>query len=511
MNQAGMRFFALILTLCLLVSTASASGLDEVLSGYVDLNHDVRYAMSARIDTLTPYGEETIDMLNGALRHMSVSAEITEDETAVDFCVSGDSVMSLVEKTTETGAELQSSLLPNRTLTSAQSPLDKISGTANDQPAFDLLSGLSELEGCYRELTDAIIPYAEEKKANYKITGIATSRWSRIARLTVEQGQEIAPLIEKVLGCGMDDAYRETLRGLSPHKGFIVGLYQSEQNGRDLALYMKGFLTFADGKARNFAYQWAFTEKDGVRTDTLKYELVKSKSAVDTREIHATLKRRADDQLLFKGDCETAVKDGNGNITTIHTYDLSGREKEGVRPITGSASIAVRTREGEKTTTETTTITPDLRLTSSEGSGVLSGKVAIEQKTGKTVHTSLSLLFDEEPARLLTAAAQSGILFAVSDPVMPESSLTQNMDQPEDFEVGRPPIGLTSYTSPEDMQVIDLDTTDQLDAILGEWTQNLAGSLLIALSRIPEEDAALIRDNMSEEDYAAFLAMVDDL
>ena len=61
------------------------------------------------------------------------------------------------------------------------------------------------------------------------------------------------------------------------------------------------------------------------------------------------------------------------------------------------------------------------------------------------------------------------------------------------------------------MQIVDVDAEGQLDALMGEWTQNLAGKLLIALARIPEEDMALIRDNMSEEDFAAFLAMVDDL
>ena len=54
-------------------------------------------------------------------------------------------------------------------------------------------------------------------------------------------------------------------------------------------------------------------------------------------------------------------------------------------------------------------------------------------------------------------------------------------------------------------------TAATLGALMGEITQNLAGRLLIALTKIPEEDAALIRDNLSSEDYAAFLEMVDAL
>ena len=86
-------------------------------------------------------------------------------------------------------------------------------------------------------------------------------------------------------------------------------------------------------------------------------------------------------------------------------------------------------------------------------------------------------------------------------------------EKPQDYLVGAPPIGLVGYTAPDSMQTVDLDTADAetLDALMGEITQNLAGRLLIALTKIPEEDAALIRDNLSESDYAAFLEMVDAL
>ena len=59
------------------------------------------------------------------------------------------------------------------------------------------------------------------------------------------------------------------------------------------------------------------------------------------------------------------------------------------------------------------------------------------------------------------------------------------------------------------MQTYDLDTAqaDQLEALRGELYQNLAGRLLTALAKLPAEDAALLADNLSEEDYAAFLEL----
>jgi len=505
------RLCAFALACCMLLGSACAAGLTDVLDGYLDLNDDVQYAMSAQIDVLTPYGEETLSMLNAALKHLSIGAVISDDTTTVDVCVDGESAMSMTETAVVGGTELTTPLLPNRTLTSAGSAFTKL-GNAESKPVkFDLFSAISGWEACYQALTDAIVPYAEEKAANYNIANVGSSKWSRIARLTPEQGQEVAPLIEQVLGCGMDEAFRETLEGLAPGKSFIVGLYQTKEGGKDLALYMKGYLTFADGKTRNLAFQWAFAEKDGVRTDTVKYELVRSKTAVDTREIHATLKRQTDETLLVKGDCTAAIKDADGNITTVHTYDLSGTEKDGVRPVKGTYSNVTKVREGETTKTQTTAITPDVKLTSVDGSGVISGSVKLEQLKGKVTHTSVTLLFDDEPAELLN----NGAFFVVKDaPVaMPESSLNQNTasDKPEDYLVGEPPIGIADYKAPETMQVIDLDTTDQMPALMEELSQNLAGKLLIALAKIPEEDAALIRDNMSEEDYAAFLSMVDSL
>ena len=100
----------------------------------------------------------------------------------------------------------------------------------------------------------------------------------------------------------------------------------------------------------------------------------------------------------------------------------------------------------------------------------------------------------------------------VYDP-MPQSSLSQNEEPVDgvdsDYLVGQPPIGYQIYEVPDTMQTYDLDTAqaDQLEALRGELYQNLAGRLLAALVKLPAEDAALLADNMSEEDYAAFLEL----
>ena len=76
--------------------------------------------------------------------------------------------------------------------------------------------------------------------------------------------------------------------------------------------------------------------------------------------------------------------------------------------------------------------------------------------------------------------------------------------------MGSAPVGVTTYQAPATMQTVDLDTAtqEQRDALLGEISQNLAGRLLKALAKAPREDLILLYDNMSDEDFDAFLQLV---
>lgn len=515
---------ALTALLLLLTGTAMADewGLSQSLNAYWDVD-DLRFTATAKLDALLPYGEGIVDMINAALEGLSVSADVREGETALRLCVAGDPVASFTEAQTGEGTSLTTPLLPNRTLVSAASAMDTLTGAQEESetPAFDLFAAIREAESCYQALTDAIRPYATEKKANYKIKEVGHSKWSRIARLTPEQGAELAPLIAQVLGCGMDEAFREKLGGMTYGKGFIVGLYQSAEGGDDMAVYIKGNVTFPDGEKRALSYQWAFakTEK-GLRVDTYKFELTKSRAPRDNREITASYERSdAPDAFTLKGECTAKITDPETGVTTstTFTHDLSGREADGARPVSGSVKRVVKTTQDGKTQTETATLTPELTLTLADGSGVLSGTAGLTHLSGKQTDAGVTLLFDETAARDFSQAAESGALYSVNESLMPTTSLTQNRESPaaasSDYLVGQPPVGYTAYTAPDSPQTIDLDVEDAStrEALLAELSQNLAGKLLVALSKLPEENTALLRDLLSDADYAAFLALVDEL
>ena len=207
-------------------------------------------------------------------------------------------------------------------------------------------------------------------------------------------------------------------------------------------------------------------------------------------------------------------------MTTTVEHDLTGAAGTDARTLEGTVTTAVKTAADGETETVTTTLTPALKLTSAAEGDILAGTVALEEMTGKNVTKALTVTFDEEPLQVTAQpeeSADAAPAAAEGEPVydpMPQSSLSQNEEPVDgvdsDYLVGQPPIGYQIYEVPDTMQTYDLDAAqaDQLEALRGELYQNLAGRLLIALAKLPAEDAALLADNMSEEDYAAFLNLV---
>ena len=210
---------------------------------------------------------------------------------------------------------------------------------------------------------------------------------------------------------------------------------------------------------------------------------------------------------------------GTSTVTTTVEHDLTGASGSGDRTLEGTVVTAVKTAADGETETVTTTLTPAMKLSSAQEGEILTGTVALEEMTGKNVTKALTFTFDEEPVQVtdqpeesvdMASAAEDGE--PVYDP-MPQSSLSQNEEPVDgvdsDYLVGQPPIGYQIYEVPDTMQTYDLDTAqaDQLEALRGELYQNLAGRLLAALAKLPAEDAALLADNLSEEDYAAFLEL----
>lgn len=528
MKRFMKRVCAMAIALCLLLGGASAElgWLDEQLSAFLDTNKDTAFSLGIQLGGLQPFGDDIIAMLNETLAHIRVDSRIRSDGTQMAFTVDGESLLNIEESQRDGRMALTTSLLPNRLLLSDASPMDVLSGNEEtEQPLFDLHTAIDEAECLWEELAQAIVPFATEKAANYKIAGIGYARWVRLAKLSAEDSAALLPQIIPVLACGMDSAHREQLQGLTCADGFTVALYSDEENGTPLALYMKGSVYLGDEQKWSLAYQWAFTREAEKEKDTYRYELEQQKSPRHKRMIEAERTTAENAQgIELSRDCQQAIKDDSRNLTLINKDKLTGVQEGNHLTLSGQLETTLKDHSGKDTVTTVTLIKPELALTSVQGSGVLSGTATLKESQGKTVLRELTFTFDEEPAQALTAAEADGSLFVVSetdplDPSIAGSSLAQNTDviwpaaPGESFLVGNPPIGLTAYPVPETMRTVDLDlaSADSIAALRDEMAQNAAGALLIALGRLPGEPLRLLTDNMTEEDYEAFLSLLGDL
>ena len=517
---------ALILCLCLTAGAApaKADALDMVnlLSPWIE-GDEAQLSVSYEIKNLLPYNDSTLTLLNNVLKHITVEGRVSGNDTSMGISVDGDSLFTL-EETQENGRSvLRTELLPNRELTSAQSALDALfpedetaepaeEGTdALPGGSFDLNAALTEAEACYRQLTDAIQPYAEEKKANYTIKNVGKGKWVRLAKLTAEQAETLQPQIAAVLGCGMDEAFRQQMQSMTLKKGFTVALYRTAEDGDDLAVYIKGNVSIGDVNY-TVAYQWAFIRgENGNDKDTYRLEFNRPKGKIEKRTAEASRTQTvSEDGRKLTVQSSLELKEGKLTRTDTQKYDLTGRDagQQGVS-VSGSILNTVKEQDSkEKTSTTTSTeLAPELLWEN----GVLSGTVNVARLNGKTNMGEYVLRFGDtafDPVQALAASGSSDDSAPTVQITIDGSSVQQNVDtlqamQSGSYQVGEKPVGVTEYTAPSSLTTVDLDTADA-----GELFQRAAGKLLPALAALPDGDAALLQDAMSDEDYQTFLELL---
>lgn len=555
------RLLALTLSLlCLLGAATSAQAsvatLDQALSRWLDAQTDVRFAATLQLETLLPFDDTTLTQFNGILKHIAANTALHQDggESSVRFALEVDGASAMdATQTLQSGAySLETSLLPNRKLTSsATAPMDLLSAATDVQSvqasaaettdsaaavesdasqAFDLLTAVVELQSSYQALTDGIQPFATEKRANYNIKGIGAGKWSRIARLTTEQSDGLVDALRAVLSSGMDAAYRTELSQVTFDAGFIVALYQNAEK-QDLCVYMKGNLLYPDGGKRKLVWQWAFTNNGLKRKDIFKYEVSVLSGAADSRLINASATQEGRSDLFsINGKTETTLKRNKVVQLSTAKVDLSGAASD-VSTLTckGNVSQELKRTEDGETAVSLESAKVDLAFSPDETGSVLSGTIHLQRSADKTTQSAWLLTLSAPDAQLETLAAATPtqqpdeVTVTVTtdsgrssiEDVAEETPEPTEDAQPDTngYLVGTAPAGLVAYKAPQNPTTVALDQADatQRTALLTEAAQNLAGRLLPALAALPEEDNGLLRDGMSDTDFAAFLALLNAL
>jgi hypothetical protein len=466
------------------------------------------------------------------------------------------------------------SLLPKRTLTSTQtSPANLLASDggqdvqsaaeAGADQAFSCLDAITQLQQCYQALTDGIQPYATEKKANYSIKNIGKGVWSRVARLTKEQCDGLLSQLCAVLACGMDDAYRAQLAKMTFEKGLTVALYR-DADEKDICVYIKGNAVDAHGNRCKLTFQWAFTTNGQERTDVYRFGLSKAAGTADMRSISASCtQKNTSDVLGINCTTQTTLKQGKTKDDDLLAIDLKGKKNQAAELTCAGSVSQTRTQTGDDdASVGTQTLAVDLRLTPDDTGAMLSGTIVATRAQNQTTQSELSWTL-AAPAALATAATATaapataapatqtqrtdgitvnilpsaqpeGTTAPEATEAVPDSSLTLYQQtsatavpsatptakptaKPQqsggEYLVGATPVGVSAYPTPAAETVINLDTanTDTLNALLSEAAQNLAGKLLTAVAALPEADRALLKDGMTDTDYAAFQVLLGEL
>ncbi|HPS80746.1 MAG TPA: hypothetical protein PLP25_02650 [Candidatus Limiplasma sp.] len=133
------RLIAWTLTLMLLIGAAlpaqaSVTSLDAALSRWLADQTAVNLTATLQVNTLMPFDETTIGLLNGVLKHTQIDATLTqsgeESDTAFSIRMNGQTLMDLAEHQAGDTYTLTTSLLPNRTLVSTETAaIDRLLGT----------------------------------------------------------------------------------------------------------------------------------------------------------------------------------------------------------------------------------------------------------------------------------------------------------------------------------------------------------------------------------------------
>jgi len=340
-------------------------------------------------------------------------------------------------------------------------------------------------------------------------------------------------------------------------KGLTVALYR-DANEKDICVYIKGNAIDTNGTRRKLTFQWAFTTNGQERTDTYRFELVKASGAVDARLVNANCTQKsASDALGINCTTQTTLKQGKTKDDDQLAIDLKGTKSQaGELTCAGSVS-RTRTQTGDDVSVSTQTTAVDLRLTPDDTGDTLSGTITATRAQDQATQSELSWTLAAPAASATTApaatapAAQTqrtdGVTVSIlpsaetastaapeATETVPASSLTMFQQasataEPTvaptaaptapprqaggEFLVGATPVGVSAYPTPAAETTINMDTAnaDTINALLSEAAQNLAGKLLAAVAALPEADRALLKDGMTDTDYAALEALLGEL
>ncbi len=271
-----------LLLVCIASSTAlseMAPKLSPMLSKWYEgtaQGEPVNMVLSASFHALVPFGEETLSAINRLMSEIRLQVGFKagdDEETTRTQLVIGDvKAYDVTEKNGEAYL-VQASLLPEITLSSsAGSPVEAFTGNETNIPfwAVNIPDPNLLIENISEILSD-LSGYGVEKKGNYGLSSIATARKAQIYTVPKNEPEPLRKAFSKF---AEKMNWPEAVRLFSTLKNtgnVTITLYQTAE-GENIALGVKGNLSFEDVSPREVNFLWVFRndEKNSIHTLSLK-------------------------------------------------------------------------------------------------------------------------------------------------------------------------------------------------------------------------------------------------
>ena len=384
---------AFFLIYCMICGTAfaqQAPALSPMMADWIDEvegGQPANVTLSASLHSLVPFGDETLSMMNRLLSQCKLNigwqktggAEITRtqlmigDENAIDILEqSGNQALA------------QTSLLPGMTLSSYDgSPLSQLLGSESEIPFW--AAEAPDINALSQKLPDAmsgLSSFAAEKEGSFKLLSVATARKALVYTVPETNAEQLKDMLLK-LASAMHWPEASTLFSSVITKGDAeIMLYQTS-DGVNVGLGIKASIGFNNVSVRKVSFLWAFKSdaKKSVQSLSLKAPaadgadyltvagdfVLENKKAKNTLSFDLDIKSRMDKEISqeqWKGKLDCLLAEDNQRLEGEVKQTVSGSGEETYTLVIRPSLLAVRS--GEEVSLKGNT-----RLTWGEGKSVL--------------------------------------------------------------------------------------------------------------------------------------------
>jgi len=380
-----MRMIRNLAALCLALMMLCAPALAEApflmhADGWDLSAASLEVVLSANVKSLMPFDEDRLAMLQAVTNNLSLRLTTASSESSVAILVGQSEALTLSE---QQGA-VQISTIPGMSFVSSQDALDKLLGVAPiDMSLYGIRANAETLldDGwvLLTAIDEPLKDYADRRSVKTSIKDMGTAR--SCTDYTVPKAGAEA-LKDTLLSLCPDGWLREIISGLTFSGKQTLRVYRTEE---EVPLRMEyNGVCGPEGNLRTVKLIWRTRRDDTAHRDEITLTSpAKSGGNKNTLEFERIIKKNKSGALEQTGSFSyTTVKDKQ---TTVRKgdFELKNKYTDSSDAVTGSVTLQQKL-PGESSYSGMT-FAPDLLITGTQESPVITGSIEVTELSGKNV------------------------------------------------------------------------------------------------------------------------------